>query len=332
MLHDIVFFLLGLALVICGGNYVTSGASGIARRFNMSSLLIGVTVVAFGSSLPDLVVCLGSTLKGHSELALGDVVGSNIIDILLVTGVVAAISPVSADWITRRFDMPMLALSCLVVFICGDDILIDRASLNSIDRSDGLLLLCFFAVYMSFSIYLCSGGKGRPAPSAAQASSGGTDAQGGRPLWILALMVAGGLAALIVGGDWFVDGASGIAVRAGMSEGLVGLTIVSIGGAAPDIATSVIATLRKEQGIAMGNIFGACIINVFLILGTCAVVSPLDVSTIKMIDFGTLALGGVAVWLVCAFRGRIGRPVGIVLILAYFAYLASLVADFLMRR
>ncbi len=327
MLHDVIFFLLGLGLVIAGGNYVTDGASAIARYFKLSSLLIGVTVVAFGSSMPDLVVCLSSTLKGHSELALGDIVGSNIIDILLAIGVIAAIRPIAVTGLTRGFDMPMLALSSLALFFCGDDILLDGAARNIIDRTDGLMLLSIFIIFMALSIYLnmnCPVDL-KPQPGQQTKPSPKPD---NRILLPIA-MVAGGLTALVVGGNWFVDGASGIAEKAGISEGLIGLTIVSLGGAAPDIVTSVIATLKNEQGIAIGNILGACIFNVFFILGTCAVISPLNVAEIKPIDFGTLALAGVAVWLISAFRKQIGRGAGVMLILAYAAYLTKLIIDFL---
>lgn len=327
MIHDIVFFLLGLSLVVMGGNFVTDGASSVARYFRLSPLLIGVTVVAFGSSMPDLVVCLSSTLKGHSELALGDVVGSNIIDILLVTGVVALIRPLSVDNVTRGFDMPMLALSCLAMFFCGDDMLLDGAPRNVIDRSDGLMLLSLFAIYMALSIYF------NKIYSVAGISQGiGTDSGDDSPnnvnLRPAVFKVAAGLAALVVGGNWFVDGASGIAVKAGLSEGLVGLTIVSVGSAAPDLATSVIAILKGEPGIAIGNVLGACIFNVFFIMGVCSVISPLNVSTITPIDFGTLALGGVMVCIFSLIHKRIGRVAGGILATLYLAYLVKLVMDF----
>lgn len=325
MAHDILLFLAGLALIIAGGNYVTTGASTIARHFRLSPLLIGVTVVAFGSSVPDLVVCLSSTIKGHSELALGDVVGSNIIDILLATGLVCLIRPVSFGGVSRFFDFPMLALSCLAIFFCGDDILIDHAAGNAVDRSDGLMLLSIFVIYMAMNIYLNSAhakpGSSEPATSSEAAPAGN--------IWVAALQVVASLAVLIVAGNWFVDGASGIAEKAGLSEGLVGLTIVSLGSAAPDIATSVIAAIRKETGIAIGNLLGACIFNVFFIMGVCSLVKPLNVSTISTLDFAVLVAGGILVWLICAIRGKLDRVVGSTLIALYTAYLVKLILDFI---
>lgn len=325
MAHDILLFLAGLALIIAGGNYVTTGASTIARHFRLSPLLIGVTVVAFGSSVPDLVVCLSSTIKGHSELALGDVVGSNIIDILLATGLVCLIRPVSFGGVSRFFDFPMLALSCLAIFFCGDDILIDHAAGNVVDRSDGLMLLSIFVIYMAMNVYLnrapSKPGSPKPATSSDAAPAGN--------IWVATLQVVASLAVLIVAGNWFVDGTSGIAEKAGLSEGLVGLTIVSLGSAAPDIATSVIAAIRKETGIAIGNLLGACIFNVFFIMGVCSLVKPLNVSTISTLDFAVLVAGGVLVWLICTIRGKLGRLAGSILIALYAAYLVKLILDFI---
>lgn len=325
MVYDVIMFLVGLALVIAGGNYVTDGASAIARRFRVSPLLIGVTVVAFGSSMPDLVVCLSSTLKGHSELALGDVVGANIIDIYVVIGIVALVRPLQIGDMTRWFDMPMLALSCLAMYFCGDDMVVNGAVSNSIDRSEGLMLLSAFVVYIAMSVYL-SVTTARTADAAPSQPAADTS----RPLSmpVATGMVVLALGALVVGGNWFVDGASGIAGKAGLSEGLVGLTIVSLGSAAPDIATSVIATLKHQPGIAIGNVLGACIFNVFFIIGLCGVIEPLNATTIATIDFGTLAIGGVTLCLLGIAARRVGRVAGIVMLAVYAAYLTKLVCDF----
>ena len=248
MLHDVVFFLMGLALLIAGGNFVTDGAVAIARRLGIAPMLVGVTVVAFGSSLPDMTVCLGATLKGHSELALGDVVSSNIIDVLLVMGIVAIVRPPAITGSVRGFDMPMLALSGLALFFCGDDVLIDGAGANVLDRTDGLMLLSLFCIYMGLSVYLNKAN----GPQAAPAKPSGRQ----RPMIVPLLMVAASLGALVVGGNWFVDAASSMARRMGLSEGLIGLTIVSVGSAAPDLATSVIATVKREPGIAVATCSG----------------------------------------------------------------------------
>ena len=330
MWHDIILFLIGLALIIAGGNYVTDGASAVARRFKVSNLVIGLTVVAFGSSMPDLVVCLMSTLSGRSQIALGDVVGANIFDILLAVGVVAMVRPIRLSGEMLKQDLPMLALASIMLFVCGDDMLFDHYPANHIDRTDGLMLLGFFVIFMCYTISASTArARLQGPPEAASPESEVADGVAGpqMKMWLAAAAIIGGLAALMVGGDWLVDGASGLARHWGMSEGMVWLTIVAIGGAAPDLATSLIAAIKKQPGIALGNVVGACIFNVFFIMGVCATVRPLDAGTITVVDFATLAGGSLLLWL---FGGRfgyrvIGRAEGAILTLAYCAYMAYVI-------
>ena len=330
MWHDIIFFLLGLALIIAGGNYVTDGASAVARRFNVSNLVIGLTVVAFGSSMPDLVVCLMSTLSNRSQLALGDVVGANIFDILFAVGVVAMVRPIRLSGTMLKQDLPMLALASIMLFVCGDDMLFDHYPENHIDRTDGLMLLGFFVIFMCYTI---NASKARAElkvpPEVASTEAEVTDEVSGpkMKMWLAALAIIGGLTALFIGGNWLVDGASGLARHWGMSEGMVGLTIVAIGGAAPDLATSLIAAIKKQPGIALGNVVGACIFNVFFIMGLCATVRPLNAGTITVVDFATLAGGSLLLWL---FGGKIGyrvigRAEGAILALGYVAYMTYII-------
>lgn len=308
----------GLLLIVLGGNYVTEGATSVARRFRVSSLVIGLTVVAFGSSAPDLVVCMTSTIAGKSELALGDVVGANIFDVLLVIGVVAMIKPIKLDKMTLDTDLPMLALSSLALFFCGDDILFDGAPADVINRTDGLMLLSFFAIFMAYTVTTAKEAEGGQAGI----TTGLNDGSRNRNMWMSVLFIAGGLAALVVGGNWIVKGASGIALRCGLSEGMVGLTIVAIGSSIPDLATSVIAAVKHQPGIAVGNVVGSCVFNVFFILGTCSTVRPLDAGTISLIDFSTLAGGSLLLWFFGRYIGHmeIKRVEAAVLILCYAAY------------
>ena len=329
MAHDIIFLILGIILIIAGGNYLTDGATAIARHFNVSNLVIGLTVVAFGSSTPDFVVCLTSTLSGKSQLALGDVVGANIFDILLVVGVVALINPIhiSKDMLWK--DLPLLALASMSLFFCGDDLLFDGTA-DYISRTDGLMLLAFFVIFMAYTFEMAKEPQPLVPADATGKTTGGAQRADNKPkmnMWLAALCIAGGLAALIVGGNWIVDGASGIALKAGLSEGLVGLTIVAIGSSVPDLATSVIAAVKKQPGIALGNVVGACIFNVFFILGFCATIKPLDTGTITVVDFSTLVGGSLLLWLFGQIIGKrvIKRGEGIILTLCYIGYMAYLV-------
>ena len=327
MAHDIIFLILGIILIIAGGNYLTDGASAVARHFKVSNLVIGLTVVAFGSSTPDFVVCLTSTLSGKSQLALGDVVGANIFDILLVVGIVALVNPIhiSKDMLWK--DLPMLALASMALFFCGDDRLFDGTA-DYISRSDGLMLLAFFAIFMAYTFEMAREPQ-TLVPANATGNTSNKDAGGGKgmKMWLAAVCRAGGLAALVVGGNWIVDGASGIALKAGLSEGMVGLTIVAIGSSVPDLATSVVAAVKKQPGIALGNVVGACIFNVFFIIGLCATIRPLDTGTISLVDFSTLVGGSLLLWLFGQIIGKrvITRGEGIVLALGYVAYITYLI-------
>ncbi len=330
MLLDILLFLLGLALVVAGGNYLTDGATVIARRLRVSGLVIGLTVVAFGSSAPDLVVCLMSTIRGHSQLALGDVVGANIFDILLVVGIVAVIRPVSITADMQWKGLPMVALASLALFFCGDDRLFDGAATDSIDRTDGLMLLLFFAIFMVYTFDLSRRAPAAPAtPATPKAQKGQADGApvSRRQLIIATASVVASLAALFFGGDWLVDGASGIARRAGLSEGLIGLTVVGFGGSVPDLVTSVTAAIKRQPGLALGNVVGTCVFNIFFVLGICATVRPLDTGTISLFDFSALVVGSIAVWVFGAMTGPkvISRREGVVLILLYAIFATRLV-------
>lgn len=352
MLHDIIFLIMGIALLTLGGNFVTDGAVAIAKKLNVSSMMIGLTVVAFGSSMPDLVVCLTSTLSGKTQMALGDVVGSNIFDILLVFGVMALIRPLKMDHDTLYHDLPMLAFSSLALFICGDDILFDGAPADTVNRTDGLMFLALLVIFEAYNIQNANRQKAAMLacpPQSANPQSGGNpqavtvmpsvgvkigkvnakSGQTDKPLkpWLSWVYVVGGLAALVVGGNWVVSGASGIALKAGLSEATVGLTVVALGSSSPDLASSLAALFKGKAGLAIGNIVGACILNVFGLIGLCATVSPLQSGTISLVDYSTLAGGSLLLWLMTLLNRShtLTRLAGALLVVAYIAYMTYLV-------
>ena len=322
MFHDILFLILGLTLVLGGANYLTDGATAIAKRFKMSDLVIGMTVVAFGSSTPDLVVSLTSTLQNKGAMAVANIVGANIFDIFLVIGLCTLVRPVVIGRATLQKVFPMVILSSAVLFLVACDVLVDGLPSNLIDRSDGLILICFFVINC-FVTYMVS-----KSPDTLASSAGNTEVSK-KPLkmWLAVVMVLGGLGGLVVGGNWFVSSASGIAEKAGMSESLVGLTIVAIGSSLPDLSTSLIAAVKGHSGIAVGNIVGSCVLNVFFIIGLCATVKPLELGTVNAIDFGILVVGSVLIWLFGWVWGKrtINRPEGTILILCYAGYILYLI-------
>ncbi|MYM12055.1 calcium/sodium antiporter [Muribaculum intestinale] len=341
MFHDILFLILGLVLIIAGGNYLTDGAVSVAKRFGISSLVIGLTIVAFGSSTPDFVVCFISTLSGKSELALGDVLGANIFDITLIIGIIAMIAPVRISSEMAFKDLPMLALSSIALFICGDDRIVDGTNVNIVNRTDGLMLLSLFVIFMCYTMEMARSHSTKPIstrPKTAAAiphhsveKAEATEADNTRRMkpWVAAVCILGGLAALVFGGQWLVDGASGLARRLGMSEALIGLTIVGIGSSIPDLSTSVIAAIKKQPQIAIGNVVGACIFNVFFIIGLCSTVKPLNAGSLTFVDFGTLVLGSLLVLLFgdVIVKRTITRLQGAILAGVYIAYMVYLVVN-----
>lgn len=320
MLHDIIFLIMGLALLVAGANYVTDGAVAVAKRFKVSNLIIGLTVVALGSTMPDLVVCVESAFQNKPAMAVGEVIGSNIFDLLLVVGIMGLVRPFKVSEILRNQDLPILFIASAALWVAGDTVLVDGAHHNIINRSSGIMLLVIFVFYMWFMIL--SSKKTPGAQADADTDDVSTPAIASKP-WVSWLMIAGGLGALVVGGNWVVDGASGLALKVGMSQAMVALTVVAIGNALPDLVTSVTATVKGASGIAFGNIIGSCIINALMTIGLSSVVLPLQADTIGFVDFFTIVGASALLWLFPKFvrSHSIGRIFGVILVLLYAAYM-----------
>lgn len=337
MLYDIIILIAGIALLVAGSNYLTDGAVAVARRFHVSEMIIGLTVVALGSSMPDIMICIESALKGKSTIAVGDIIGANIFDMLLVVGIMALIRPLRLSREMVSGDLPMLAMSAGALWIAGNTKLFDATPQNVISRSSGLLLLILFCLYLSSTIRSAktqiaatstSTAEASPANNSgantvAAATGDSTAAQPRRIAQPLAwTMIIGGLAALVVGGNWVVDGASGIALKAGMTQSMVALTVVAIGNSLPDLVTSVVATVKGEPRLALGNIVGSCIINILFALGLSASITPLASGSIGMPDFLTLVGAAVLLWVIPLLTKSHSFPrlPGAAFILMYIAY------------
>ncbi|MDE6649489.1 MAG: calcium/sodium antiporter [Muribaculaceae bacterium] len=350
MIQDIVYLVLGLALLVVGANYVTDGAVAVARRFNVSNLIIGLTVVALGSTMPDIVVCVESAFQDKPALAMGEVIGANIFDLLLVVGIMGIVRPFKVSGIMRSQDLPILFIASFALWIAGDSVLFDGAHHNVINRSAGIMLILIFVFYMWFMI-LSSKNQQAIDPDDSDDGASSTDVSA-KPdenvgissahavrsersalkaeiatlkgkHWFSWVMIIGGLGALVVGGNWVVDGASGLALKVGMSQAMVALTVVAIGNALPDLVTSVTATVKGASGIAFGNIVGSCIINALLTIGLSALVIPLKADSIGFVDFITLAGGAALLWIfpMLSKKRNIGRSGGIILVTLYVAYM-----------
>ena len=314
---DILILLLGLGLILVGANALTDGASAVAKRFGISDLVIGLTIVAMGTSAPELVVSVTAALNDSAELALGNVVGSNIFNILAIVGCTAMVMPISVGKGLMSKELPLVILSSLVMWAVASDTLLDGEAANVVSRIDGILLLAFFAIFMRYTF------------SIAKADSPDTEEIKPMPMWKAALWIIGGLAGLIFGGRYFVDGASGIARSLGVSESVIGLTLVAAGTSLPELATSVVAALKKNPGIAIGNVIGSCLFNIFFIIGTAATISPLPLGGITQTDMLTLVGASVLLWFFGLVIGdrKITRVEGTFMVLCFIAYTAWLIIN-----
>ncbi len=324
MFLDLVFLVGGLALILFGANWLTDGASAIAKRWGVSDMVVGLTVVAFGTSAPELVISVMSAINGNAGIAIGNVVGSNIFNVLVIIGITALIRPIRIDRNTMTKDIPLVALSALALLAIGNSPLLDGAQENILTRVDGILLLLFFAIFMRHTF---STARQEEALQKTEPASETKDAS--RPMSVLKsiLLVVCGLAGLIVGGDRFVAGASAVASSMGVSDALIGLTIVAAGTSLPELATSVTAALKGKTGIALGNVIGSNIFNIFLVLGCSATIRPLPFGSIGNFDLLTLTGACALFWLFgWFFRERtIPRAEGAILFLGYLGYVGWLI-------
>ena len=314
---NIVLLIGGLLLILVGANALTDGAASVAKRFHISSLVIGLTIVAFGTSAPELTVSIVSALKGSADMAIGNVVGSNIFNTLMIVGCTAAIVPISVTKGTLSKEIPLCILASVVLFICANDVLINKAATNTISSSDGMLLLCFFLIFLGYTFAIAHNG-----------SSEGESEIKDMPVWKSVLFIAGGLAGLVYGGQFFVSGASEIARSLGISESIIGLTLVAGGTSLPELATSVVAALKKNPEMAIGNVIGSNLFNIFFVLGCRATISPLNIQGITNLDLGVLIGSCVLLYIFGWFfkKRTITRVEGIVMIACYIGYTAYLIS------
>ncbi|GAB1473419.1 calcium/sodium antiporter [Bacteroidota bacterium] len=311
---DYLLLIVGFVLLIAGADYLVKGASSIAKKLKISDLIIGLTIVSIGTSAPELSVNVVASISGSAGMAFGNVVGSNIFNFLAIIGITAMMKPINLKTSLLKVEIPFAILaSAALIFLAGDAIIDGTPGILS--RSDGMVLLLFFAIFLYY-IFL-SAKKGEIKED--DAAEHGTKTYS---VIISLLMIAGGLAALIYGGDVLVDSASSIARNWGMSETLIGLTIVAVGTSLPELATSVVAALRGNSDIAIGNVVGSNIFNIFFILGISSVIKPLPVAGENIPDAVITALT-TALVLLLAYRGRgqrIDKVEGLILASCYVAY------------
>ncbi|MEL5893539.1 calcium/sodium antiporter [Bacteroides sp. GD17] len=316
---NILLLIGGLLLILLGANGLTDGAASVAKRFRIPSIVIGLTIVAFGTSAPELTVSISSALKGSADIAIGNVVGSNIFNTLMIVGCTALFAPIIITRNTLRREIPLCILSSLALLICANDVFLDGSKGNVLSITDGLLLLCFFAIFLSYTFAIASHHP--------QEKEEETEEIKQLPMWKSILYIIGGLGALIAGGSFFVDGASGIARSLGVSESIIGLTLVAGGTSLPELATSIVAALKKNPEIAIGNVIGSNLFNIFFVLGCSASITPLHLTGITNFDLWVLVGSSILLWLFGIFFGKrtITRIEGSILMLCYIAYTTILI-------
>lgn len=314
MFIDILLFIVGLVVLIYGANLLVDGGAALARRLNISNIVIGLTVVALGTSAPEFVVNIVSSAEGSSALALGNILGSNIFNILAILGVTALIYPLSVKRTTTWIEVPLTVFAAFLVLI-----LVNSEPAGIITRAEGIILLFFFFIFLGYTLVLSK-------------KSGDVEEIEIKPYSLKKsiLFVVIGLVGLIVGGRMLVMGAVNMAQMFGISERIIALTIVSIGTSLPELATSVVAARKKNTDIAIGNVVGSNIFNTFLILGTSATISPIPVNNTSLID---LVVNIIAAFLLFIFiftgKGRkINRWEGILLLAIYIGYLVLLISGY----
>ena len=314
-----VLLIVGLVLILGGANYLTDGAAAIARKFGLSDLIVGLTIVAFGTSAPELTISIMSAVEGNTGMAIGNVVGSNIFNTLLIIGAVALARPIHIGKGIMINEIPLVILASVAILAMGCSPWLDGTA-PEISRVNGILLLLFFVIFMRYIFSQAQESKHEQS-----GQSAGAKPQPG--MWLSAIMVVGGLAALMYGGDLFVDKASAIARSWGVSDAIIGLTIVAAGTSLPELATSLVAAVKGNSGIAVGNVIGSNIFNIFLVLGCAAAVRPLPFGGISMLDLGVLTGSALLFWFFgWFFKTRtITRIEGAIMALCYMLYLTVLV-------
>ena len=313
---QVLLLLGGLALIVFGADWLVDGASGIARRFGLSEFVIGLTIVGMGTSAPEMVVSFIGAFQGNADIAIGNVVGSNIMNTLLILGLTALILPMAVTPSNRKRDIPVNLLITVILIVLGLKYTLTHLGSNGLSRVDGGILLTIFIVYM-WSCF--KNGQVEEEDSPAKK----------RSLWLCILLIAAGLAGLVIGGNLFVNNATELAHAMGVSDKFIAITILAGGTSMPELATCVVAAAKKKGQLALGNIIGSNVFNILLILGGSALIHPLSFEHITYVDLGVLLVSALA--LVSALfigkKNKIDRLDGSLFLLIWAAYMAWLIIN-----
>ena len=305
MFGDIIFIILGIYIVLKGADFLTDGAVSLAQRAGIPEMVIGLTVVALGTSMPELFVSLTSAIQGTTDLAVANVVGSNIFNVLLIAGAAAAVAPMTISKGTVRRDIPVAVVASLILLLFG--------IYGEINRWAGALFVLLLIIYMVYTVKTAS-------------PDDQSDVED-KKLTVLGAVIRliGGLLFLVVGSSSFVSSATEVAATLGVSDAVIGLTIVAGGTSLPELATSVVAARKGQAAIAMGNVIGSCVYNILLIIGVTGLISPMVIGGITPLDFGMMMLSMVLLWLFSFTKYKVERWEGFVMLALFVGYMTYLV-------
>ncbi len=314
---DILWIVAGLVLILVGSDWLVEGASGVARKYGISEFVIGMTIVGIGTSMPELVSSLISAIQGHGDMALGNVTGSNICNILLILGVTALISPIKYTKSNIRKDIPfaILASLFLMLMLYNGFGLFGEMGTPGISRSDALYLLAIFGIFMIDSFKSAKNGIDEEEDNVKP-----------MPMVKALVFIVLGLAGLVFGGQVFVEHTVSIAEKFHVSEAFISITLMAVGTSLPELATCIVAAMKGQNQLALGNVIGSNIFNISLILGSSAVISPFEIQTISTVDMVVVIVAIVLLWLAAfTFKKRmLDRVEGAIFLLCYIGYIVYL--------
>lgn len=316
---DYLLLVVGLGLLLLAANYLVDSSVAIAQRAKISNFIIGLTIVGIGTSAPELFVSVSSALSDSGDIAMGNVIGSNISNILLILGVTATIFPFAIEKLQRNRDIPFLIGMTLIVTLIANDTITPGFSENSLNRLDGFFLLAVFIVYMCWVIVR----KGKdPKKAIEEADEETKSSLAGKSPWLLWLIAVVSLVALVFGGNLFLDSAKNLARAWGMTEAVIAITIVAVGTSLPELVTATIAACKKNPQLALGNVIGSNLFNLMFILGTASTVKPLVFTDLNLWDYAVMFIAAVMLYVVVfSFKkNKMDRIEGIIFLAAYIGY------------
>jgi len=319
MLLSILYILVGVVVVLWGADRLTEGAVGVAERLHIPQLVIGLTIVAIGTSMPEFCVSFVSALKGTADLAVGNVVGSNIFNSLLIVGITAMVAPMTILKNTVRLDIPFALLASIILAaFCYD---------GELTRLDAGILFGLFVVFMFITLQHAKKGKKEQGARSEKQEASSKEQGEEMPVWKIVLLILVGLACLVLGSNVFVDGATKVATALGISDAVIGLTVVAMGTSIPELATSVVAARKGNSGIAIGNVLGSNVFNILLVIGLTGVISPMHIQGITWIDLSMLILSMVLLLLFSYTKYTIARWEGVVLTTLFVGYITWVIMN-----